>query len=411
MKPPHGPLPPTPTSCSHGPLPPTPESTTLAAKSPALHNLTSPRPTETHQFYVHNNKFTIDNRYKPIAPLGSGAYGVVCSAVDSKTESKVAIKKITKAFRQIDDAKRITREIQLMRHLDHPNIVRVRDLTHGPSITNFDDLYVVMDFMETDLHHIIQSKNTLTDQHVQYFIWQVLCGLKYMHSAQVIHRDLKPANLLINTNCHLKICDLGLARGVSSSLDADLTEYVVTRWYRAPEVLCSQEYDYKIDVWSTGCILAELLGRRAIFPGADMIGQMNLIFSVIGTPDKADMNTIQNAKARSWLSRLPQHPKADLATRYPTASPAAIDLLGRMLTFNPAKRISVDEALSHPYFANLRNTAKNALCPIPFDFTWESRRLSRHVLRELVWEEIFLYRPEMEAPVSAYFASLHAAKK
>ena len=113
--------------------------------------------------------------------------------------------------------------------------------------------YMILDFMETDLHKIIYSKNELTDEHIQYFIYQLLKGLKYIHSAHVIHRDLKPSNLLLNGNCDLKICDFGLARGVKEEVDYELTEYVVTRWYRAPEVMCScQEYDSKIDVWSIG---------------------------------------------------------------------------------------------------------------------------------------------------------------
>ena len=105
--------------------------------------------------------------------------------------------------------------------------------------------------METDLHKIIYSKNELTDEHIQYFLYQILKGMKYIHSSHVIHRDLKPSNLLLNSNCDLKICDFGLARGVKEEVDYELTEYVVTRWYRAPEVMCSvQTYDHKIDVWS-----------------------------------------------------------------------------------------------------------------------------------------------------------------
>ena len=135
-----------------------------------------------------------------------------------------------------------------------------------PSYGDFEELYIVLDYMDTDLHKIIYSSNVITDEHIQYFIYQILRGLKYIHSANVIHRDLKPSNILVNSNCHLKICDFGLARGYQ---EADyLTEYVVTRWYRAPEIMCSSDaYDYKIDVWATGCILAELLMRNPIFPG------------------------------------------------------------------------------------------------------------------------------------------------
>ena len=192
---------------------------------------------------------------------------------------------------------------------------------------------------------IIYSKNELTDEHIQYFVYQILKGLKYIHSAHVIHRDLKPSNLLLNSNCDLKICttsahqhrtshplidpsnplrhptahlppvrgcagDFGLARGTKEEADYELTEYVVTRWYRAPEVMCScQEYDHKIDVWSVGCILAELHGRKPLFPGDDYIKQMNLIFGVLGTPSKEDMKFITNDKALEYIKSLKKKPK------------------------------------------------------------------------------------------------------
>ena len=121
---------------------------------------------------------------------------------------------------------------------------------------------------ESDLDRIIASQQRLSDQHAQYFVYQILRGLKFIHSAQVLHRDLKPSNLLVNSNCDLAICDFGLARGVSPEVAGQLTEYVVTRWYRAPELLCeSADYDEKVDVWSVGCVLGEILGRRPIFKG------------------------------------------------------------------------------------------------------------------------------------------------
>ena len=121
---------------------------------------------------------------------------------------------------------------------------------------------------ESDLDRIIASQQRLSDQHAQYFVYQILRGLKFIHSAKVLHRDLKPSNLLVNSNCDLAICDFGLARGVSPEVAGQLTEYVVTRWYRAPELLCeSADYDEKVDVWSVGCVLGEILGRRPIFKG------------------------------------------------------------------------------------------------------------------------------------------------
>eukprot|EP00957_Ditylum_brightwellii_P080165 6097363-Ditylum_brightwellii.AAC.1 len=214
-----------------------------------------------HSFKAGSHTFTVDTKYSFIRVIGSGAYGVVISANDAKSESKVAIKMVPKAFHDEVDAKRILREIKLLKHLHHENIISILDMMPPTCrhVEDYNDVYIVADLMETDLHRIIYSKQALSIDHVQYFLYQILRALKYLHSANVLHRDLKPSNLLVNSNCDLKVCDFGLARGVlpeeeqepkSSSL---LTEYVVTRWYRAPEImLACHEYDKPIDVWSVG---------------------------------------------------------------------------------------------------------------------------------------------------------------
>ncbi len=348
-----------------------------------------------HAFKVNTSRFIIDARYTPLKPLGRGAYGVVCSAIDTDTNAKVAIKRIPSAFDDLVDAKRILREVKMLHHFNHENIISLVDLIDPPPNHPFDDIYIVLDFMETDLHKIIYSKNKLTDDHIQYFLYQALRGLKYIHSAQVIHRDLKPSNLLLNGNCDLKICDFGLARGVKNGNDDnDLTEYVVTRWYRAPEVMYSvQEYTYQIDVWALGCILAELHGRKPLFPGDDYIKQMNLIFDVIGTPTEDDMRFISNTRALAYIKSLPTKPKVPFQRLYPHATPFALDLLDKMLVFNPNKRITVDEALAHPYFKDLRNPQTETVCPKPFDFSFENISTSKPVLQQFMWDEIYDFRP------------------
>jgi len=214
----------------------------------------------------------------------------------------------------------------------------------------------------------------------------------------VIHRDLKPSNLLLNGNCDLKICDFGLARGVKDQVDYELTEYVVTRWYRAPEVMCScQEYDHKIDVWAVGCIMAELLGRKPLFPGDDYIKQMNLIFGVLGTPSKNDMKFITNEKAREYIKSLKKRPKVPFNKIYKTANPLCLDLLDKMLAFNPHERITVDEALKHPYLKQLHNPQTEYVCTEPFNFEFEKIEMTKPVLREFMWEEIYCFRPHMRA--------------
>ena len=145
--------------------------------------------------------------------IGLGAYGVVCSCLDKKPNIKVAVKKVPNAFDDLIDAKRILREIRLLSFFDHENIISLLDVPRPPGKTGYPDIYIITDLMETDLHRVIYSKQELSDDHIQYFLYQILRGLLYIHSANVAHRDLKPSNILVNKNCDLKICDLGLGRG------------------------------------------------------------------------------------------------------------------------------------------------------------------------------------------------------
>jgi mitogen-activated protein kinase 1/3 len=166
-----------------------------------------------HSFVVSGTTFTIDERFELIKQIGLGAYGVVVSCLDKKSNTKVAIKKVPNAFEDLIDAKRILREIKLLKFFDHENIISLLDVPKPESRKGFNDIYIISDLMETDLHRVIYSKQELTDEHIQYFIYQILRATLYMHSSNVVHRDLKPSNILANKNCDLKICDLGLGRG------------------------------------------------------------------------------------------------------------------------------------------------------------------------------------------------------
>jgi len=215
-----------------------------------------------------------------------------------------------------------------------------------------------------------------------------------LHSANVLHRDLKPSNLLLNANCDLKICDFGLAR-TNCETGQFMTEYVVTRWYRAPELLLScDEYGPSIDVWSVGCIFAELLGRQPIFPGKDYINQLKLIINVLGSQAKDDLHFVQSQKACTYIKSLPHTPYASLQRLYPRANPAAIDLLDKMLVFDPHKRITVTEALEHPYFSALHDPRLEPSATAPFDLDMPDEELKAEELREMVWNEMLYYHPE-----------------
>ncbi|GFH31910.1 mitogen-activated protein kinase [Haematococcus lacustris] len=222
-------------------------------------------------------------KYEIQAKLGKGAYGVVWKAVDRKTRETVALKKIFDAFQNATDAQRTFREVMFLQELNqHENIIRLVNVLKAE---NDKDLYLIFEYMETDLHAVIRAQ-ILEDVHKQYIMYQLFKALLYMHTGELLHRDIKPSNLLLNSDCQVKLADFGLARSVSQ-LNADgnnnpiLTDYVATRWYRAPEILLgSTKYTYGVDMWSSGCILGELLLGKPIFPGTSTMNQLDRILEV-----------------------------------------------------------------------------------------------------------------------------------
>ncbi|GLU11740.1 hypothetical protein SLE2022_284640 [Rubroshorea leprosula] len=353
-------------------------------------------PTHGGQFIQYNifgNHFEITAKYRPpIMPIGRGAYGIVCSVMNSETNEMVAIKKIANAFDNYMDAKRTLREIKLLRHLDHENVIGIRDVIPPPVRREFTDVYIATELMDTDLHQIIRSNQGLSEEHCQYFLYQILRGLKYIHSANVIHRDLKPSNLLLNANCDLKICDFGLARPAAEN--EFMTEYVVTRWYRAPELLLnSSDYNAAIDVWSVGCIFMELMDRKPLFPGRDHVNQMHLLIKLLGTPTESDLGFVQNEDARRYIRQLPSHQRQPLASVFPNVNPLAIDLVDRMLTFDPTRRITVEEALAHPYLERLHDIADEPVCLEPFSFDFEQQPLGEEQIKDMIYREALALNP------------------
>nr|XP_008000000.2 mitogen-activated protein kinase 15 isoform X1 [Chlorocebus sabaeus] len=386
----------------------------------------------------------------------SQAYGIVWKAVDRRTGEVVAIKKIFDAFRDKTDAQRTFREIMLLQvsglgppaqspspgtalsrqernpaswppehspswpssHLqlspqefgDHPNIISLLDVIRAE---NDRDIYLVFEFMDTDLNAVIRKGGLLQDVHLRSIFYQLLQATRFLHSGHVVHRDQKPSNVLLDANCTVKLCDFGLARSLGDlpegPEDQALTEYVATRWYRAPEVLLSSHrYTLGVDMWSLGCILGEMLRGRPLFPGTSTLHQLELILATIPPPSKEGwvahpgdgvFEPCQTAETlwrgcapwgwkrrlapdtlshpslpglpgshhlllpqTSWLSAQaavplcctawgPAHrPRQTLdALLPPDTSPEALDLLRRLLVFTPDKRLSATQALQHPY--------------------------------------------------------------
>lgn len=220
-------------------------------------------------------------------------------------QNLVAIKKIVKAFEHRVFALRTYRELKIQRLMEHENVLGIKRILKPRNKQTFNEIYVVTELMETDLGVIIKSGQSLSDDHIQFFLYQILRGLKYIHSAGIYHRDLKPRNLLVNSNCDLKICDFGLARADIKSLQNNqsaLTDYIATRWYRAPEVILSwKKYTAAIDVWSVGCILAELLIRKPLLPSSSEEEQLNMITKLLGSPDSHFINKIENEKNKEFV--------------------------------------------------------------------------------------------------------------
>lgn len=350
-------------------------------------------PRSRYKTYILSDAvFEVEQRFEIQEIVGHGAYGVVCSSRDLKTGKLVAVKKVENIFEHRSLAKRTLRELKLTRYFYHENILGVERVMR-PHSKNFHDIYLVSELMETDLACVIRSPQELTDEHCQFFLYQVLRGLKYIHSANVVHRDLKPRNLLVNSNCDLKICDFGLAR-VDDPENADrcvMSNYIATRWYRAPEVILSRKrYTKAVDMWSVGCILAELIGRKPLFPGRDSFHQITLIISILGTPPPEETQGSTNKKSKDYVSSLPYKPKIPFTHLFPTANPLACDLLDKLLQFDPDKRYTVEQALAHPYLDQLHCEEDEPVCE-NFDlqdFYFEYLKTTKEDLRMLIYQEI-----------------------
>jgi serine/threonine protein kinase len=348
---------------------------------------------------VFGTEFIVDKRYEVKEPAGSGAYGTVVIADDTNKNIQIAIKKIERAFEHKLFAKRTLRELKILRLLSHENIIQLKTIQKPEDKKKFNEIYAVFDVMETDLGSIIKSQQELSIAHIQFFLYQILRGMKYIHSAGILHRDLKPRNLLVNSNCDLKICDFGLARADIPELyeAGAMTDYISTRWYRAPELLLgSEDYSNSVDMWSIGCIFAEMLIRKPLLPGQDSENQLELIVELLGMPDKKFISNFSGGRLTEVFKNLSsdKNEKGEFKNIFGSVEEKeAVSLLKKMLRYEPNKRITIEKALEHPFLADLHYppdepTAK----PVsPFDFDFEKYDLSIEETKELIYEEILLY--------------------
>lgn len=341
----------------------------------------------------------IPRKFEIVKQIGQGAYGVVFKAIDKKNRQSLALKKCFDAFSNRVDAQRTFREIMYLKGLSgHENIIR---LQHVMKAENDKDIYLTFDFMETDLHAVIRA-NILTEIHKKYIIWQLLKGLKYLHTAQLLHRDIKPSNILINSDCHVKLCDFGLCCSIASTSGPDppRTNYVATRWYRAPEILLSStEHTVAVDIWAVGTILAEMVAGRPIFPGTSGLSQLERIFEVIGKPPQSDILQISSTASRiiESLNLHSNHKhlmtvvcKVEKQEDLTSFQIETLDFLKSCFKFMPKARPTTEELLRHQFvecFHNEEEEPSYPNGPLLLDLD-DNTRLDAPQYRERLYQEI-----------------------
>nr|XP_016846988.1 PREDICTED: mitogen-activated protein kinase 9 isoform X3 [Anolis carolinensis] len=365
------------------------------------------------QFYsvqVADSTFTVLKRYQQLKPIGSGAQGIVCAAFDTVLGINVAVKKLSRPFQNQTHAKRAYRELVLLKCVNHKNIISLLNVfTPQKSLEEFQDVYLVMELMDANLCQVIHME--LDHERMSYLLYQMLCGIKHLHSAGIIHRDLKPSNIVVKSDCTLKILDFGLARTACTNFM--MTPYVVTRYYRAPEVILGMGYKENVDIWSVGCIMGELVKGCVIFQGTDHIDQWNKVIEQLGTPSAEFMKKLQPT-VRNYVENRPKYPGIKFEELFPDwifpsdsdrdklKTSQARDLLSKMLVVDPDKRISVDEALRHPYITVWYDPAEaealRQVCRI-------SETLKIDVLGNHIYSAVLVEQVDAESPQSPFATS------
>ncbi|KAG8071342.1 hypothetical protein GUJ93_ZPchr0006g46377 [Zizania palustris] len=325
---------------------------------------------------------TVDE-FERLNTINEGTYGIVFRVRDKRTNEIVALKKVKMEKEKEGFPLTSLREINILLSFHHPSIVEVKEVVVG---SGDKDIFMVMEYMEHDLKGVMETmKQPYSQSEVKCLMLQLLEGVKYLHDNWVLHRDLKTSNILMNNRGELKICDFGLSRQYGSP-SKPYTQLVVTLWYRAPELLLgAKEYSTAIDMWSLGCIMAELLSKGPLFNGKSEIDQLDKIFKTLGTPNediwpgysKLPGATIKFGK--QTFNRLRHKFRAVSFTGGPTLSEAGFDLLNRLLTYDPEKRISADDALNHEWFCELPLPRSKDFMPTFPALNEQDRRFKKHM--------------------------------
>ncbi|KAI6656343.1 Stress-activated protein kinase JNK-like [Oopsacas minuta] len=367
---------------------------------------------------VKDGIFTLKQKYYDIKPVGAGAQGTVISAIDKIRKERVAIKKLKDTFENDTYAKRAYRELHLMRIINHKNIISLIDVfTPSVDISTFNEVYLVMDLMDASLSRVILCE--LDHDRMSYLLYQLLCGVWHLHASGIVHRDLKPSNIVVKEDCTLKILDFGLARQLDTQFHK--TPYVVTRHYRAPEVILGMDYEDQVDVWSLGCIFAEMITGKPLLPGSDYVDQWHKICEFLGTPPPEFFNKL-SATVRKYCESRPRQKGKSFEELFPdeefknASEPSdlqrnntARDLVMKLLEIDPEKRLTVDDALKHPYVNIWYDVNEVELAPPPriWEPHYDDRKHPVSKWKELIWEEIQLFQQNQDMDVISHDTSSH----
>jgi cell division cycle 2-like protein len=304
--------------------------------------------------------------YKKLNRIEEGTYGIVYRAEDRETGEIVALKKLKLEREREGFPVTSLREVNALMQARHPHIVNLREMVVGRELSS---VFLVMDFVEHDLRSLMDDMvQPFSVSEMKTLLKQLLEATAAMHERWILHRDLKTSNLLLNNKGEIKVADFGLARKLGSPLIGQLTPVVVTLWYRSPELLLgSKDYSWSVDIWSVGCIAAEFLISQPLFPGKSEIDQLDRIFRTLGMPTERIWPGFSKLPHSDKLVHINQ-PYNCLEKVLPMLSPAGIDLMGRMLAYDPQKRITAQDALLHPFFTEAPLPKDPTLFP-----TWPSR--------------------------------------
>lgn len=352
-------------------------------------------------YRVRGVNFSLHERYSLTSVAGYGAYGVVCGAMDEETNTEVAIKRISRVFQDLVDGRRMWREVRLLRMLRDANcrgVVKLHGLLKPEDpVESFKDLYIVTELLDHDLHAHITKSGRCDERFFKMVAFQLVTCIADLHHFGVIHRDIKPSNILLSpNNDFMKLCDFGLARGGMERFVEPLhmTDYVVTRWYRPPELLLMCKYHFPVDMWGIGCVLAEIVMRKPLFPGRNYVHQLENILRVIPV---TDIDWVEGNSTTSFvreMSRKASKYSMDLSSTLRQCgstylTPELSNFISALLAFNPADRLTAQAALKHPIFAEFASEVAE-LPPLKEKIDWgfDTGEVTEAQLRRKLWVEI-----------------------